>query len=50
MAKGQKSIPADEDPVAVGLKSRPVPDIFYNNVRVEVWATIEQFKKKMPHV
>jgi hypothetical protein len=28
MAKGQKSIPSNEDPVAVGLKSRPVPDIF----------------------
>jgi hypothetical protein len=46
MAKGQKSIPADEDPVAVGLKSRPVPDIFYNNVSVEVWAPMEQFKNK----
>jgi hypothetical protein len=46
MAKGQKSIPANEDPVAVGLKSRPVPDIFYKNVYVEVWAPMEQFKNK----
>jgi hypothetical protein len=46
MAKGQKSIPSNEDPVAVGLKSRPVPDIFYKNVCVEVWAPMEQFQNK----
>jgi hypothetical protein len=28
MAKGQKSIPSKEDPVAIGLKSRPIPNIF----------------------
>jgi hypothetical protein len=34
MAKGQKLIPAAEDPIAVGLKSRLVPDGFYKNVCV----------------
>jgi hypothetical protein len=46
MAKGQKSIPANEGPAAAGLKSRPVPDISFKNVCVEVWAQMEQFKNK----